>query len=317
MTVSHKPSRSRRSFFRNALASVAGSAFLPGQLFAGETEVSALPRQLRIVQITDSHVIDEKSSKHTKRMLEKITKEEKPDMILHTGDVIMDSFKASKQETADQWKVWKDIISDLNTPIHYCIGNHDIWWSSEGVGDPLHGIQWVLKELNLPGRYYSFTQNGWHFIFLDSTRPDDKGGYTGGIDEEQMRWLNEELQRVPKILPVLIMSHIPLLSTSIFDWSKCEEAVWKVSGGLMHADSHIIQSLLRKHPNVKACISGHLHLQDNISYDNIQYMGCGAVSGNWWEDSVFHQTRSGYAVIDLTNKGEIRREYKVFDWKVQ
>lgn len=314
-TFSFIPGGSRRLFLKNALVSLAGSALLPGSLSAKDTPAATPPeRQLRIVQITDTHVIDEKSAVHTKRMLAHITGQEKPDMIFHTGDIIMDAVKSDKQGVADQWKCWKQIISGLNVPLRYCIGNHDVWWNSKFSGDPLYGKQWVLQELDLPGRYHSFGRNGWHFIFLDSTQQHGDG-YTGGVDEEQMRWLTNELQQLPSATPVLISSHIPLLSAAIFDWSKCEEITWKVSGGLMHVDSHAVQALFRKHSNVKACISGHLHLQDHISYDQVLYMGCGAVSGNWWSAPVFHQTTAGYAVIDLFKGGEIKREYKVYNWE--
>src|SRR5262245_43746176 len=59
---------------------------------------------------------------------------------------------------------------------------------------------------------------------------------------------------------------------------------------LMHKDSQAVQAILRRHTNVKLCVSGHLHLVDHVVYDGITYRGCGAVSGDWWKGDTFYQT---------------------------
>ena len=318
MALSLSNNRSRRSFFKNAVLSVGGSILIPKRLLATATQPVGSDKQpFRIVQITDSHVFNEKSKQHTGSMLASISRQERPDVIFHTGDVIMDAMKEEKQPVRDQWALWKTITAGVTVPIHYCIGNHDIWWNEQHSNDPLFGKVWMQQELGLPGRYYSFSKAGWQFIFLDSTQQDGNKGYTAAIDTEQMEWLTNLLLQIPSSTPVLIASHIPLLSSSVFEFAKCEENTWKVGASLMHGDSINLQKLFRKHTNIKGCISGHLHLMDHVNYDNIQYMGSGAVSGNWWSNSTFHQTTSGYSVLDLFRDGTIKREYKVYDWEKQ
>ncbi|RYE19795.1 MAG: metallophosphoesterase, partial [Sphingobacteriales bacterium] len=267
---------------RNALALLSALPAVGLVNIAG----AALPKKhLRIVQITDTHIQPEKDAqKNTRACLEKIlAMKQKPDMIFHTGDVIMDALFADKDRVATQWKVWNNISSDLGIPIKYCIGNHDVW-SLKKIGNaPLYGKQWAVDEMKIPNRYYSFEAGGWYFISLDSNLPiNNDTGYSAGLDDEQFEWLSGELKAVPAGKPVMVLSHIPILSAAIVSWAKSENNEWKVGGPLMHTDSHKVQNLLTQYPNIKVCISGHLHLLDTVKYDGITYLGTGAVCGNWW-----------------------------------
>jgi 3',5'-cyclic-AMP phosphodiesterase len=100
----------------------------------------------------------------------------------------------------------------------------------------------------------------------------------------------------------------------VLQWAKSEGETWSVSNGLMHGDSHAIQAILRRHTNVKLCLSGHLHLLDDVAYDGITYMGCGAVSGDWWKNQTFHQTHCGFATLNLFADGTFERTYHTYDW---
>jgi 3',5'-cyclic AMP phosphodiesterase CpdA len=306
--------KSRRSFLRNTLAAATGAAIIPNQVFAQPPAIIGDAKKFRVVQITDSHVKNELSASHSRAVLERIARDEKPDLIFHTGDVIMDALDTGKEDVGKQWALWKQITAGFNVPIKYTLGNHDVWWNKPDASEPLFGKSWALQELGMPKRYYSLAAGGWKFIFLDSIQPHETTKYSGGIDREQMDWLTHELTETSASTPVLLCSHIPVLSAAIFDLSEKEKDVWQVSGSLMHSDSHEVQSLFRTFPNVHACLSGHLHLLDTVRYDKIQYMGCGAVCANWWKTTSFHQTIAGYAVLDLKKDGTVNREYKAFPW---
>ncbi|RYD84733.1 MAG: metallophosphoesterase, partial [Sphingobacteriales bacterium] len=261
---------------RNALALLSA---LPAVSLVNYAEASVPKKKLRIVHITDTHIQPEKDApKHTRACLEKImAMKQKPDVIFHTGDVIMDALNADKERTAAQWKVWHEVSGDINIPIKYAIGNHDVWSLKNKGTAPLYEKKWAVDELKLPNRYYSFDMAGWHFIVLDSTVPVSATAYTAHIDAEQFEWLSGELKSVASDKPVMILSHIPILSASIVDWSKSDNDEWKVSGALMHTDSKKLRDLFAQYPNIKTCISGHLHLLDTVKYDNISYLGTGAV----------------------------------------
>jgi hypothetical protein len=76
----------------------------------------------------------------------------------------------------------------------------------------------------------------------------------------------------------------------------------------MHIDARRIKDVFRQHPNVKVCLSGHIHLQDEVTYLGVKYLCNGAVSGNWW-DGAYQEFSPAYAVVDLYDDGSSESEY--------
>ncbi len=234
----------------------------------------------------------------------------KIDLILNGGDTIMDALSRDRSTVKKQWNVWNSILQDeCVLPMENCIGNHDIWGAGE-KNDILYGKSWAMDTLQLDTRYRSFDRNGWHFIILDSihARPDGSW-YIGKLDEEQFDWLQKDLKRVDPATPVLVMSHIPVLSsTAFFDGNQALGDNWQIPHANMHTDAHQIVDLLHQHPNVKVCLSGHLHLLDRVAYKGITFLCNGAVSGNWW-NGAYKGTKAGYALLDLYNDGSFDHAY--------
>ncbi len=280
-----------------------------------EDELKDFDKPLQFIQLTDTHVYEHKDSeKNTRLFMQKLAQvAPNPDVIIHTGDIIHDALGNDRQEVQNQWKLWHSLKGDLPNNTRYAIGNHDVWGHGP-KSDKMYGKKWVIDELELDDRYYSFTKGPWKFIVLDSTQSKDGKWYIANIDGEQREWLKGELDNTPAHTQVMIVSHIPILSTCIFDWAKSENGVWTVSGALMHSDSHEVQAILREYPQVKLCISGHLHLMDSMRYDNIDYLGAGAVSGNWWNSENFRQTPCGFCVFNLYPDGSYQREYHEYSW---
>jgi Predicted phosphohydrolases len=308
----------RRKFMGTLALSSTAMAFGSARAIdlKNNNEQSGLHGPLRFLQLTDTHVFDDRNSPaYTAMFMEKAMEiVPDPDIICHTGDVIMDALKKNRVEVADQWKLWHSLKKGLPNNIRYAIGNHDIWGGGP-KSDPMYGKNWAMDEMELQNRFYSFTKGQWKFIVLDSTQTMDGNWYTAFIDDIQREWLIGELDNTPKETHVMIVSHIPILSTCIFDWAKSENGIWKVSGSLMHSDSHEVQAILRSYPQVKLCISGHLHLLDKISYDGIDYLGSGAISGNWWSSETFHRTHCGFCVFDLYPDGSYQRKYYEYEWQ--
>jgi Icc protein len=274
-------------------------------------------KRLRIVQITDTHIQPEDNApEYTRRCLDIIRDmKEKPDLIIHSGDVVMDAVEQTEERIQTQLNLWRNVTADLKTPIYYCIGNHDVSGLENDRNDPMFGKRWFVKEFNLPNRYYRIEHGGWHFIFLDSIHDLDGKWYTAKIDDAQFAWLRSELQKIPSTAPVMIVSHVPLLSASVFDASaKLTGQKWELSAAVLHSDTKELQELFRTHPNVKICVSGHIHLLDALTYNNVSYLGCGAVCADWWSNNVYHQTKAGFSVIDLYPDGKFERVYQTYDW---
>jgi Icc protein len=297
----------KRSTFIQNTAAVIGSSLLPSISFANENEK---PGKIRFAYLTDIHVKPDTTAEAgmAKALHHAQSLKPKVDFIINGGDSIMDSLDADKQITQTQWDIFHSILNKENSlPVYHCIGNHDVWgWfikNDKPEADKLYGKQWVVETLQLPKRYYSFTKGKWHFIVLDSTQLNPAGGYIAYLDPEQLDWLKQELERT-KDKFICFVSHIPVLSICaglFFDKTETNGDL-KIQRNLMHTDFMALKKIFQKYPNIKVCLSGHIHLQDELNYLGIKYYCNGAVSGNWWKGS-FQEFAPAYAIFELYNDG--------------
>ncbi|MEO7923757.1 MAG: metallophosphoesterase [Chitinophagaceae bacterium] len=300
----------KRKAFLQRSAIVIGSSLLPSLSFAEEKK----KKSLRFAHLTDIHVkpgtIPETGMA---KALQHVQKQDKIDFIINGGDSIMDALEADKQKTQIQWDLFKTLLQKENSlPIYHTIGNHDIWgWflkTNKPENDRLYGKIWAVETLGMSNRYYSFDKGGWHFIVLDSTQLNPAGGYIGKLDTEQLDWLQQELQKVSPEKFICIVSHIPILSicSGLF-FNKTEaNGDLLIKRNLMHTDFLALKKIFSKYPNIKICISGHIHLQDEVDYLGIKYYCNGAVSGNWWNGS-YQEFAPAYAVMELFDDGSSKR----------
>ncbi len=314
------PAFSRRGFLQ-AAAGITAGLILPRQAPAVPSERK---RVLRVAHLTDMHIQPELHAGDgvTACLRHVQAQQDKPDLILFGGDHVMDGFAQTRDRTQLQWDLWRKVLKAENTiPTRSCIGNHDIWgWNkkkSEATGEePDYGKKWAVETLGLPNRYYSFTQAGWRFIALDSVQPGAKEGtYSAFLDEEQLAWLKKELADAPDDMPVLVMSHVPIVSampTLVRRQTPTSDAT--LSAKETHTDARALVELLAARPNVKACLSGHLHLVDHVNIKGVNFHCNGAVCGSWWKgpNAGFPE---GYALLNLYNDGSYTSEYVAYGWK--
>lgn len=284
---------------------------LPLQGFASDTA----KKPLRFAHLSDIHVkpgiVPESGMAKALHHVQQLRN--KPEFIINGGDLIMDALDADKAKTQTQWDLAKKILQQENSlPVYHTIGNHDVWgWfirQNKPDQDPLYGKAWVIETLAMKNRYYSFEKKNWHFIVLDSTQLNPAGGYIGKLDTEQMDWFQKELHSVPKDRFICIVSHIPVLSICsglFFDKTEANGDLL-VKRNLMHTDFLTLKKLFRQYPNLKVCISGHIHLQDEVDYLGVKYYCNGAVSGNWW-NGAYQEFDPAYALIELFDDGSSRR----------
>ncbi len=270
-------------------------------------------RLLRVAHLTDIHVSDIKGAadgmaaaiRHAQAQLDC------PDLLLFGGDCIGDALDTPKAKVLAQWELWEKIFSaEVKLPHAICLGNHDILgWSRRDdpalAGDPDYGKSLALRRLGLKERYFSFDRAGWHFVVLDSMQPAKTSGYIAELDEEQFAWLVRDLAATPTTVPVCVLSHIPILSAAAFlDGDLAKTGNWEVPGAWMHLDVRRIKDLFGQHRNVKVCLSGHLHLVDDVSYLGVRYFCNGAVSGGWWKGN-YQEFGPTYALLDLYDDGSV------------
>lgn len=281
---------------------VAGNSSIAAAEVADKSKKSKLA--LKVAHITDVHITDGNNAPDRfKSCLKHIIDKHKPDFFLNGGDSIMDaSYDNVKQDQVTKlWSVWDECIKELKGyEVHSCIGNHDSWWAAPSKSDEMYGKDYVVKRLGIPNRYYSFTKKNWHFIILDGNNSNIS------LDDEQFKWLEEELEKIPASEPTLLMSHFPILGTT--------EVL--VGGG--HSDCKKLKDLFYKHRDkVKVCLSGHNHLSDHTQYNDVLYCCNGAMSGFWWGKGdaesagpgYYLETPPGFAMLELYEDGTVENKY--------
>ncbi len=284
---------------------------------ATTSEKRARRRVVRLAHLTDIHVQPEREAaagmaaclQHVHGLADR------PDLILNGGDMVMDTLGTDWARAKQQWDLWDRVLrEDCKLRIVHCLGNHDVWgWDRKKSGttgnEPLFGKRAAMERLGLQERFYSLDLQGWRLFVLDSTHAVEGGVYTARLDEAQFDWFAAELRRIPATTPVLVLSHIPILCGCAFlDGENEKSGNWVVPGAWMHTDARRIKDLFVRHPNVRLCLSGHIHLRDRLDYNGVTYLCNGAVSGGWWKGP-YQETQAGYAVVDLFDDGTFEHQY--------
>jgi 3',5'-cyclic AMP phosphodiesterase CpdA len=324
------PSPSRRDLLKlGALAAGAAAIGLPIAPALGATAPpprASRKRSLGLAHLTDIHIQPERKAAEglaaCLHHVQSLSGADRPELILTGGDLVFDSLAVDEARARLQWELYRKVFKDdCSLPVEHCIGNHDVWgWNrtkSRTTGDePMWGKKFALDQLGLAASYRTFDRAGWRFILLDSVFPDpnDPDGYIGRLDDAQFAWLERTLAETPAATPILILSHIPILSATIALGDPDAKTLKReISPALLHTDSTALRTLFAKHPNIKACLSGHTHRIDRVDFRGITYLCNGAVSGNWWKGQ-HYECAEGYAVIDLFDDGTLDSRYIPYGW---
>lgn len=311
-----KPALSRRDLLAASAAGILMPSLAKGAFRADRKRV------LRIAHLTDIHVQPEKGAPEGMEaaLQHALAQQDKPDLIFTGGDLIMDALGQTRERTKTQWDLFTKVMGGVKIPVEHTIGNHDVWgWGKRDVysKEPEYGKKWACDVLSLAKPYRSFDRAGWHFIVLDSTFMKEGSGYTAKLDDEQFEWLTGDLKSVPKETPIMVVSHIPIVAACpMFDGDNEKSGDWVIPGAWMHLDARKIKNEFRKYSNVKLCVSGHIHLIDQVVYNDVTYFCNGAVSGGWWGGD-YQECTYGYALVDLYDDGSFENRYVPFGWKTR
>jgi 3',5'-cyclic AMP phosphodiesterase CpdA len=190
------------------------------------------------LQISDSHVgFNKAANPHAldtlKEAIDRVKAlPAKPAFMLHTGD-ITHSAKPAEYDGANQ------IIGSAGLNVHYVPGEHDITDEAtqsaylERYGKGTKG-----------GGWYSFDQNGVHFIGLNNVT-NLKAAGLGFLGNDQLEWLEDDLKALKSSTPIVVFAHIPL-------WSIYPSWGWGTD------DSAIALGYLKRFGSVTV-LNGHIH----------------------------------------------------------
>lgn len=265
------------------------------------------------VFMTDIHLTEEQNA--TEGLLQAIDTINKlaPDFVLTGGDNIMDALGETYERSDSSYNLFKETMTNLEMPFYSTIGNHEVFglYESSGV-DPSHEEYGKkMYENRLANRYYSYNHKNWHFIVLDGMGFTNDRHYFGLIDSVQIEWLKNDLEETGKETPVVISTHIPLLSVGSQIMSDPTEGF---SQSTIITNAQEIIKILEQY-NVKLVLQGHLHFLEDINYNGIHYITGGAVCANWWNGPRFGM-EEGFVEIKVSD-GNFDWRYVDFGWEIE
>ncbi|HVJ40524.1 MAG TPA: metallophosphoesterase [Dongiaceae bacterium] len=200
---------------------------------------------LSFVQISDSHIGFNKAPNpdaagtFTEAVAKVRALATQPAFMIHTGDVSHLS-KPGEFDTA------AEIIKGANLDVHYVPGEHDVL-----ADDGKTFFERFSKDAN---GWYSFDQNGVHFVALVNVLGFKAGGY-GHLGDDQLKWLEADLKPLAASTPIVVFTHIPLwLVYADWGWGTDDAAqamtYLKRFGSVTVLNGHIHQIIQKVEGNV-------------------------------------------------------------------
>jgi len=193
---------------------------------------------LTFVQISDTHIGFRKeanpdivgSLRHAMADINALP--QTPAFVVHTGDV-------SHLSKPEEFGQARELLQELRVDrVHAIPGEHDT------IDD---GVTGYLKHFDHDGNgkaFYSFDHSGVHFLALNNVL-NFKAGTMASLGNEQIEWARNDLARVSRSTPIVVLGHIPL-------WTIWEPWGWGTE------DAAQMMALLRPFGSVTV-LNGHIH----------------------------------------------------------
>ena len=276
--------------------------------------ISTNEPSLRFVFMTDIHTRTEWDTPLALEKAAAAINEQKPDLVVAGGDLITDGLQSSAAAVEPRWDAYLAMQNSIRAPVQAAIGNHDLVAAIPDDGTPAavdpRGL--FREKLDVEETYRTFDTNGYHFILLDSIRV--VGGnlkYEGWIGPEQLEWLKADLAAVDVKTPIVLVTHLPFLTTFFQD---PEGAIANAPKNRVIVNGAETLRLFKNH-NLILVLQGHTHINELILTRGITFITGGAVCGKWWRGD-WHGTKEGFGVVTLRGN-QVDWEYVNYGWEVR
>lgn len=298
-----------------------------GALFAGavfpacatvphgyEKGKAAAARPLRMVFYTDVHARTEWETPRALRKAAKAINAAEPDLVIGGGDLITDGLQSSAITVAPRWDAYLEMHQLIRAPHYVALGNHDLVAAAPEDGSPSSPDPRLTfrEKMGLSRTYQSFDMEGYHFIILDSVQlTGDETYYRGWVEEEQMQWVKEDLAHVNRKTPVVLVSHLPLISGF---YQATEGATYPAPSNRVVVNNREVLDLFVSH-NLVLVLQGHLHVDEWIHWRGTSFITGGAVCAKWWRGT-WYGTEEGFGVVTLDGNS-VSWEYIDYGWQAR
>ena len=175
-----------------------------------------------------------------------------PDFIVHTGDVTNDG-------QPEAYALVEQLLGNLGVPVYYAVGNHD---DPDQVRTLAMGERTAVADSLVS---YAFESAGERFIVLHSQGPREEIGGSGRLTEEQLAFLNEQIESTDERL-TLFLHHCPMHLDC--DWH--DDRIDLLNGDDLH------EALVPHRDRIRGVFFGHIHRGVQIIKDGIHYASVGS-----------------------------------------
>lgn len=219
------------------------------------------------VQVTDTEIFNTTGNDVWVDNLRQYAANEKVAFIMHTGDICYENGLKAHIELMN--------TANMNVPVFYGIGNHDLVKGKYG--------EELFEKLYGPV-YYSFDVAGVHYVMTPMAGGDHQPGYT---KDDVCRWLKNDLAQVGPNTPVYIFNHDLLTYNDDFTFRGKTESI----------DLNAY--------NLKAWIYGHWHINYKKKQGKV-YTICTSTPD---KGGIDHSV-GAYRVIHVDGKGDFTSELR-------
>jgi hypothetical protein len=172
----------------------------------------------------------------------------------------------------DLFPAYSGAVKRVGIPWYNMMGNHDL--DMDATTDSLSDESF---EAHFGPTTYAFNYGKVHFVVLDDVLypdPRDGRGYFGGLREDQLKFVENDLKHVPKDYLIVMTMHIPLSEPTFLFSPETRARLF---------------AMLKDFPNTLS-ISAHTHMQRQDFY----------VKGTeWLQDKPHHHFNIGTASGDF------------------
>ena len=193
-----------------------------------------------IAQISDTHILAKSSAdplavKRAENLRHCVADINRRgvDAVIHTGDSV-------QHGTAEEYAHLRDILSALKPPLFLTPGNRD---RHAELRIAFHDLAYLPKRGDF--LHYAVEDYPVRLVALDSVSAGERKGV---FCAARLAWLEETLAREPKRPTILFIHHPPF-----------DIADHYVGGYRTPHEADSLAALVRRHPQVKRLLCGHVH----------------------------------------------------------
>jgi len=305
-------SRRRPGLTRREMLALSGAALAALPARASWPAPGAAGEAFRIVFYTDVHARTEWETPRALAMAAAAINAATPELIVAGGDLITDGFQSSAATVEPRWQAYLEMHRSLRPRVEPVLGNHDLVAAIPEDGTPSSADprQRFRTAFSLERTYRSVAAGSYRLLILDSVSVvggDDQ--YHGRIEPDQLGWLASEVESIDRSTPIVLATHIPLLTGF---YQATQGATAAAPANRIVVNNREVLELFADH-NLLLVLQGHLHVAEMLRWRDTTFITGGALCGKWWRGS-WHGTGEGFGVLTL-RPDRIDWEYRGYGWK--